>query len=143
MPCQFCWFDCWVPVPKEAPESIREIVRNMFVGGEFLSTCPGGQKYEKELLGINYDEIMAALVAEETERSIARLIDCNERTLAMLLSMRENAIVVMEHNGQQWEDYEAGPVDIVFSEEEAKEICKKNLNRFYYQRLENGKFIYA
>lgn len=83
-----------------------------------------------------YASLNDALVADKSPAT--------EYALEQLKNLQKNAIIVMEHNGLDYEDYKDGPVDVVFSEEEAIALCKEKPNRrFYHTRRDDGKFVYA
>jgi hypothetical protein len=54
--CKFCDNRCFVYLPVDTPEPIRQAYGTSTI----IATCPGGQRFEKEKIGYCYQDIRKA-----------------------------------------------------------------------------------
>lgn len=58
--CIYCGLRCFVPLPPDTPEHIREA----YGSATIVATCPRGQAFEREKVGWCYDMIKEAIKSE-------------------------------------------------------------------------------
>jgi len=61
--CNYCNQRCFVHIPQFTPEHLLKKLKNC----EIVATCSGGKKFEKEKLGVCYDDLRLASLEEENK----------------------------------------------------------------------------
>ncbi len=68
--CQFCGQRCFVPLTQELWDRMTEEQRDAYrkAPTDSMATCPAGQLFEKEHLGVCYDELLSQQQQQKGDR---------------------------------------------------------------------------
>jgi hypothetical protein len=58
--CKFCGEQCFAPLTTQAPAAIQRAYQRRNIN--VLATCPGGQAFEKLLVGYSMGDVLASVV---------------------------------------------------------------------------------